>query len=133
MDLQGILTIDAFGLLLIALVVHLVRVQKLHVGYGVLWIGTTLSVVVLVSIPPMLQLVTRSVGAIFPASALSLLAFWYIFVVLIFFSVKLSAIASRQTRILQALALRDLEVREGSAATNGPTAAAPDELQRAAR
>jgi hypothetical protein len=115
MDLQGILTIDVFGLVLFAVIVHLVRIQKLHVGYGILWLATTTAVMLIVSIPPLLHGITRAVGALFPASALSLLAFWFIFAILIFFSVKLTEISSRQTRLLQALALKELDARETAA------------------
>ena len=115
MDLQGILTIDVFGLVLCAVIVHLVRIQKLHVGYGILWLVPTAAVMLIVSVPPLLPGITRAVGALFPASALSLLAFWFIFAILIFFSVKLTEISSRQTRLLQALALKELDTRENPA------------------
>ena len=131
MSLQGILVVDFFGLVLLVLIVHLVRVQKLHVGYGLLWLLTTTAVVLLVSIPSLLALVTRAVGALFPASALSLLAFAFIFLVLVFFSVKLTAIASRQTRMVQALAIDELEAREGPVAARA--AAESESTEAAAR
>jgi len=111
---QGVLVIDVFGIALMMLIVHLVRRQKLHVGFGLLWMLTTLAAMTLVSVPQLLAAVTRAVGALFPASALSLMAFAFIVVVLIFFSVKLTSISSRQTRILQVLALKELEAREAA-------------------
>jgi hypothetical protein len=112
MNPKGILVIDAFGLLLIALIVYLVSRQKLHVGFGLLWLLTTVGAMTLVSIARLRDAVTPAVGAVYPASALSLLAFVFVFVVLIFFSVKLTALSARQTRILQALALMEQETRE---------------------
>ena len=121
---QGVLMIDLFGIALTILIVHLVRRQKLHVGLGLLWLLTTVAAMTLVSVPTLLGAVTSAVGALFPASALSLMAFAFIVVVLIFFSVKLTSISSRQTRILQVLALKELEAREIAAeigvATNDP-------------
>lgn len=123
MSLQGIVLIDIVGLILILLIVNLLRTQKLHVGYAILWLVATLGLMATVSVPALLALVTRLVGAIFPASALSLLAFVFIFVVLIFYSVKLSALSSRQTELIQSLAIRDLLAREArSDAEAGPTA-----------
>lgn len=49
-----------------------------------------------------------SVGAIYPASALSLLAFVFILLVLIFFSIQLSMISFRQNELIQYIALKDL-------------------------
>lgn len=114
MNPKGILVIDAFGLLLTGLIVYLVSRQKLHVGFGLLWLLTTFGAMTLVSVSQLRNAVAPAVGALYPASALSLLAFAFIFVVLIFFSVKLTALSARQTRILQVLALTDLEAREAA-------------------
>jgi hypothetical protein len=119
MNPKGILVIDAFGLLLIALIVYLVSRQKLHVGFGLLWLLTTVGAMTLVSIARLRDAVTPAVGAVYPASALSLLAFVFVFVVLIFFSVKLTALSARQTRILQALALMEQETREAAGNWSG--------------
>jgi hypothetical protein len=59
-----------------------------------------------------LTLVTQAVGAVYPASALSLLAFVFVLIMLIFFSVQLSLLAARQVEIAQSLALRELLDRE---------------------
>jgi hypothetical protein len=104
---------------LIALIVYLVSRQKLHVGFGLLWLLTTVGAMTLVSIARLRDAVTPAVGAVYPASALSLLAFVFVFVVLIFFSVKLTALSARQTRILQALALMEQETREAAGNWSG--------------
>jgi hypothetical protein len=123
---QGIIVIDVLGLCLLGLIVNLTRTRKLYVAYGIVWFLAASAVIVLVSIPPMLDLVTRAVGALFPASALSLLAFVFIFVVLIFFSVQLSTLSARQAELIQVLALREALAREagGAAAAGHPTSGA---------
>lgn len=108
MSLQGILLIDAMGVLLLVLIIQLIRKQRLYVGYGIIWLVATGGLVLLVSIPPFLALVTRAVGALFPASALSLLAFVFIITVQVFFSVKLTTLSAKQTELIQVLALQDL-------------------------
>jgi hypothetical protein len=106
---QGIVVIDILALGLIVLLVNLVRKKKLYVSYAVIWVTAVVGMMLLVSIPPALELLPKLVGAIYPASALSLLAFIFIFVVLIFMSVKFSILSDRQTEIIQLLAIRDLE------------------------
>ena len=112
MSIQGIVSIDIVGLLLIVMVLNLVRTKKLQVGYAVLWVPALLSAMVLVSVPPLLDLLPVIVGAIYPASALSLLAFVFIFIVLVFFSVQLSILSTRQIELIQTLAIKELELDE---------------------
>jgi hypothetical protein len=119
---QGIVFIDIVGFSLIAFILHLVRTHKLYVGYALLWFLSLSALMITVSIPPLLTIVTKAVGAIFPASALSLLAFMFIFLVLIFIrfiflvlifiSVQLSALSSRQIELIQYLALKEMPVEE---------------------
>ena len=112
MSLQGIVFIDFLGLALIVLIINLIRTKKLHVGYAVIWFLAVVTLMVIVSVPPLLEILPRVVGAVFPASALSLLAFVFIFLVLIFFSVQLSIISARQVELAQAIALSELLAKD---------------------
>jgi len=112
MTLQGIILIDFLALLFVAGVLFLLRSGRIYAGYAALWIGSTLVLATLVSIPPLLALVTTMVGAVFPVSALTLLAFVLTFLVLVLFSVKLTELHERQTELIQVLSLRALEESE---------------------
>jgi hypothetical protein len=112
MSTQGIILIDIVGLGLIVLLVNLVRTHKLHVGYGVIWLLAVLGLMITISFLPLMTLVTRTVGATYPASALSLLAFVFIFLMLIFFSVQLSLVSARQIELAQSQAIRELLAQE---------------------
>ncbi|MEE8146346.1 MAG: DUF2304 domain-containing protein [Longimicrobiales bacterium] len=114
MSLQGILVVDVLGALFVLWIVNLVRTGGLHAGYAVLWLVASGSVILLVSIPPLLGLVTLAVGALFPASALSLLGFVFVFAVLILFSVRLSRHSERQARLAETIGLLEMERREAS-------------------
>jgi hypothetical protein len=113
MTTQGILIIDLAGLALIALIVNLVRTRKLYVGYAAIWLVSTVGLLLTVSIPSLLGVVTEAAGAVFPVSALTLLALIFIIVMLIFFSVKLTILSEHQTELIQTFALKDLLAREG--------------------
>jgi hypothetical protein len=114
MSIQGIIINNILGLGLIALLVNLVRTQRLYVGYAAIWLLSTAGLLLIVSVPSLLSLVTIAVGAVFPVSALTLLAFVFIILLLIFFSVKLTTLAERQAELIQALALNNLLAREGN-------------------
>ena len=112
MSTQGIILIDIAGLGLIVLILGLVRTHRLHVGYAVIWLLAVLALMLTVSFPPLLTFVTKAVGATYPASALSLLAFVFIFTMLIFFSVQLSLLFARQIELAQSQALTELLAQE---------------------
>jgi hypothetical protein len=118
MSTQGIILIDIIGLGLIFLTLNLVRTHKLYVGYAVMWVLAVAGAMVLISIPPLMAFITVSVGATFPASAVTLLAFVFIFIVLIFLTVELSTISSRQVELAQSLALNELMRKEQHISTN---------------
>lgn len=108
MSIQGIIFVDVLGLILILLILNLIRTKKLHVGYGAIWFLAVSGMMILVSVPPLLAFLPKMMGAVYPASALSLLAFFFIFLVLIFFSIQLSILYARQVELTQALALQEL-------------------------
>lgn len=112
MTTQGIILLDLLGACFIILILNLVRTKKLHASYAVIWSLASVVMMLIISIPILLDSVTRVVGAVFPASAMSLLAFAFIFLVLISFSVQLSLLADRQSALIQELAIRQLEKKE---------------------
>jgi hypothetical protein len=121
MSLQGILLVDLIGLALIALMINLLRTHRLNVGYSLTWIAATLAAMVIVSVPSLLDLLPRLVGAEYPASALSLLAFLFIFLVLIFMSVRLSHLSARQIELVQMLSIDRVDDRPDHPRSDGVT------------
>ncbi len=126
MSVQGIVLIDIIGFGLAILILNLVRTNRLYITYGVLWLIALVGLTSTISIPPLLNFATLAVGAVFPASALSLLAFIFIFIVLVLFSVQLSTLSKRQTDLIQSLAISGLleadEIQHGSAEDPGSEA-----------
>lgn len=108
MSTQGIILLDLLGIGLLTLILNLVRIKKLAIGYAVIWLLSIGAMIITISLPPLLFFVTRVVGATFPASALSLLAFFLVFVMLIFFSMQLSILSARQIELIQRIALDEL-------------------------
>jgi hypothetical protein len=120
MSTQGILLLDLIGFVLAMLIINLVRTRRLHVAYAVIWLVAIALMMVIISVPPLLQFITVAVGAIYPASAMTLLAFVLVFSMLIVFSVQLSTIATRQIEMAQAFALDELKARERQSGGNEP-------------
>ncbi len=124
MSTYGIIFIDLVGIGMLLLILNLLRTEKLSINYAVIWVLAILSMMVIISVPSLLELLPIIVGARFPASALSLLAFAFIMLVLIFFSVQLSIISRRQNRLIQSIAIQELLMEERE---SGRAGSSPDE------
>jgi hypothetical protein len=112
MSIHGVLLIDILALGYIVVILDLIRRQRLAIGYALLWLAAVVSLMTLVSFSPLRDWITNMVGATYPASALSLLAFGFMFVVLIYFSVQLSILSARQVELIQAITLLELSLKE---------------------
>ena len=126
MSIQGVVVIDLLALGFIVWLLNLVRTKRLNVSHASIWILAVLGMMVLVTVPQFLHGLPQLIGATYPASALSLLAFVFIFAILIYFSVQLSQIARRQTELIQALAIRGLLDSEVSAGELQPAESSPE-------
>jgi len=108
MSTQGVILLDLIGVGMLLIILNFVRTKRLYAGYAVVWCLAVIAMMAIISVPPLLELLPVLMGAIFPASALSLLAFAFIFVVLIFFSVHLSMLSERQNKLIQSIAIGEL-------------------------
>jgi Uncharacterized conserved protein (DUF2304) len=102
---QGIILLDLIGLLLLLWVLNLVRVERLYVGYGVIFILAILGVTLLLSVPRLLASMTHMVGATFPASMLTLLALCFIVFLLVYTLTQVTLVSNRLATLVQELAI----------------------------
>ena len=128
MTTQGVILIDLMALGFLLLILNLVRKHDLVIGYALLWMIAVIGMMALVTFTPLQDFATKAVGAVYPASALSLLAFVFIFIVLIYFSVQLSVMSSRQIELIQAIAILELKLQEKANLTQ-EKARTPDSAQ----
>lgn len=112
MSVHGVIFIDIVSLGFIILIVNLLRNHRLTQSFALIWLFAIASAMVIVTFPSVMELVTLAVGAIFPASAISLLAFVFIFLMLIVISMHISIISKRQVDLIQSMALFELSTKE---------------------
>ncbi len=105
MTAQGIIILVLMGIAYLLWIVNLTRHGKLHAAYAVVWVFWVLLGMLILAIPPLLNLVTRMVGAVFPASALSVLAFGVLFAMQIYLLSQLSILSRRLSLIAQYIAI----------------------------
>ncbi|MCM3904620.1 MAG: DUF2304 domain-containing protein [Pyrinomonadaceae bacterium] len=105
MTLQGILVLDLFALALLLWVLNLVRHGRLYVGYGVIFVAAIIGTMLLLSVPWLQTTVTRLIGAVFPASALTLLALCFIVLMLLYILTQITIVSNRLSKLVQQLAI----------------------------
>lgn len=111
---RAILVLNLLGLFFLLWVLNLIRHGRLYVGYGVIFVAAILATMVTLSVPYLLLAVTHLVGALFPASALTLLALVFIVLMLLFVLSQLTLVSNRLAVLVQELAIeraRDLPER----------------------
>lgn len=102
---RAVLVLNLMGLFFLLWILNLVRHSRLYVGYGVIFIAAIVGTMVTLSIPHLLMGVTHLVGAIFPASALTLLALAFIVLMLLYVLSQLTLVSNRLAVLIQELAI----------------------------
>jgi hypothetical protein len=113
LPLRAVLVLDLMGLFFLIWVLNLVRHGRLYVGYGVIFIVAILGTMVTLSVPQLLLGVTHLVGAIFPASALTLLALGFIVLMLLYVLSQLTLVSNRLAVLIQELAIERSREKRG--------------------
>lgn len=101
---------------MLAGVFELVRSRRLRERYALVWMGAALVLLVLAIWQGLLATIAKAVGIYYPPNAFFVIAFAFVLLLLLHFSVSLSRLAD-QTRVLaQRLALLEERVRRGEVA-----------------
>ena len=111
MDVLKILAIVGSGTVLL-LVVELVRRGRLKERYSLLWLFASGVLLVLSSSRTILEYISNLVGIYYPPSFLFLLAFLFLLLITLHFSVTISGLSEKNKRLAQELALLRQEMRE---------------------
>jgi hypothetical protein len=103
---QGIILLDLIAFVLLLWILDQVRRDRLYVGYGVVLVLTVLCAILILSVSPLLIFVTHLVGAVFPASALTFLALYFIVFMLVYILTQVTLLAKRLATVVQQLAIQ---------------------------
>jgi hypothetical protein len=110
MDLLKILAITGSGILLI-MVIELIRRGRLKERYSLLWLLAGLVLLLLSSSRNALEYVSRMVGIFYPPSLLFLIAFLFLLLITMHFSVVISGLTEKSKKLAQELALLRQELQ----------------------
>ncbi len=111
MDLLSILAIVVNGTVLIV-VVELIRRGRLKERYSLLWLLAGSVLLVLSASRDLLEYISHLVGIFYAPSFLFLIAFLFLLLITLHFSVVISGLSEKNKKLAQELALLRLELRE---------------------
>jgi hypothetical protein len=114
------------SLALLALILELVRRRQLKEEYTVLWVITSVVLLLLAAWAGLLKSLTNLIGASSQASTLYFFGLIFVVSLLMHFSVRVSRLERRVVAMMQEIALLGAATRNG--AHNGVSAATEDEL-----
>ncbi len=125
-----IVALATTGLLLIG-VLELVRRRKLLERYALLWLFSALVLLALAVWKDFLETIASAIGIIYPPNALFLVAFGFVMVLLLHFSLAVSRLADQSKLLAQRIAI--LEERQRRAEDKEADDEEESALERAAR
>jgi hypothetical protein len=99
-----------FSLGLIAFVVEAMRRNRLKERYALLWLSAGFILLALSAYRPLLDLAARTLGVSYPPSLLFLIAFIFLFAIVMHYSLVISEHRDKTRRLAQRLALLAYEV-----------------------
>jgi hypothetical protein len=111
MDLVKILAVTGSGVVLIV-VVELIRRGQLKERYSLLWLLAGTVLLVLSASRELLEYISHLIGIYYPPSFLFLLAFLFLLLISLHFSVVVSGLSEKNKKLAQEIALLRQEVRE---------------------
>jgi Uncharacterized conserved protein (DUF2304) len=106
MTTHGTIVLLLIGVMLILWTLNLVRRDRLYAGYGVALCIAIVGTLLILAVPSLLFGITKLVGAIFPASALTLLALCFIVITLIYVLAQITVVSNRLATAVQQTALQ---------------------------
>jgi hypothetical protein len=106
-----IVAVVGAGILLFG-ILELVRRRRLLERYALLWLFSAAALLALAAWNGLLETVASTIGIIYPPSALFVIAFAFILVLLLHFSVAVSRLAEQSKVLAQRLALLESRSRE---------------------
>lgn len=122
-----LVAILASGVLLLA-VLEMVRRRRLMERYALLWLLSAVVLLALASWPGALSRISRTIGIFYPPTALFIVAFGFVLLLLLHFSSAVSRLSDQSKVLAQRLALLEERVRHIDEEEPVPGAGADSEI-----
>ncbi len=106
---QGSIIVGILVLVLLVFMLNMLRRRRINEEVSLIWMFAFITVILLVGVPDLADGLTHLIGAVVPASALTLVALGFIGVMLVYTSVKLSKLTGEVRALAQQQVLNQIE------------------------
>src|SRR3954447_2942336 len=96
---------------LVLIVFEMLRRRRLIERYALLWLGSSLVLLLLSIWTGLLEIVANAVGIVYPPNALFMIAFGFVLVLLLHFSLAISRLSGETKVLAQKIARLDQDIR----------------------
>jgi hypothetical protein len=127
--LQIVAIIASSGLVLI--VFELLRRRRLVERYALLWLLSSIVLLGLSVWTGLLEVISKAVGIVYPPNALFMIAFAFVLVLLLHFSIAISRLSGETKVLAQEVARLDKEMRELASSKGDEVTASTGEVEPA--
>jgi hypothetical protein len=127
--LQIVAIVASSGLVLI--VFELLRRRRLIERYALLWLFSSLVLLGLSVWTGLLEVISKAVGIVYPPNALFMIAFVFVLVLLLHFSLAISRLSGETKVLAQEVARLDKEIRDLAGPKGDEVTAAAGEVEAA--
>jgi hypothetical protein len=127
--LQIVAIVASSGLVLI--IFELLRRRRLIERYALLWLLSSIVLLGLSVWTGLLEVISKAVGIVYPPNALFMIAFAFVLVLLLHFSIAISRLSGETKVLAQEVARLDKEMREVAATATSEVTAAEADAQTA--
>ena len=128
--LQIVAIVASSGLVLI--VFELLRRRRLVERYALLWLLSSIVLLGLSVWTGLLEVISKAVGIVYPPNALFMIAFAFVLVLLLHFSIAISRLSGETKVLAQEVARLDKEMRDlGATTKSDEVTAAANEVEAA--
>ena len=124
--IQILAIVASAGMLLVIL--EMVRQRRLLERYALLWLFSALVLLALAIWRDFLETIANTIGIVYPPNALFVIAFGFVLVLLLHFSIAVSRLADQSKVLAQRVAL--LEERQHRGEAEGAAAETEEVLER---
>jgi hypothetical protein len=124
--LQQRLEVIAVAVVICAVIFELVRRKRLMERYAILWLVAGVTVLVLSLAQGLITRLSRAAGVSYTPSALFAIAFLFVLVMLVHFSMTISRLSDQNTVLAQRLALLQQRLEQKPPAAAEPAARVAD-------
>jgi hypothetical protein len=112
----------ALACIICLLIFELVRRKRLLERYALVWLAAGVTVLVLAVWKGLLTTLSNAVGISYPPSALFVVTFLFVLIMLVNFSTTISRLSDQNTALAQRLALLQRQLEEQQTVESGPGA-----------